>query len=223
MQLRFPAGSITISQNGPSSAFAEVRLDTWNHWLSIAREMTQRAEAAHEALLAARAAEGGIPEMEEEFRSAMLSIAAQAFAIDALYAIVQERLCRRPTRGARRTARYKLITETLRQGFRVGSQSTKTMRAYFRQLFQFRDWAVHPPNDFRQPIYHDVLDADVEWRFVVFSAANARNSLDKTVGIFDQLLSLTKDTEKEVRDWASSARVLLDSIVGPVPPDQVSP
>jgi hypothetical protein len=135
MQLRFPAGSITISRDGPNAAVAKVRLDTWNHWLSIAKEMTERAEVAREALVAAKAAGGGIPEMEQKFRAAMLSIAAQAFAIDALYATVQERLRHRPTRGARATARYKWITKTLRHGFKFGPQSTKVLRGYLQQLF----------------------------------------------------------------------------------------
>jgi hypothetical protein len=40
-------------------------------------------------------------------------------------------------------------------------------------LFRFRDWAVHPPADFRQPVLHPDLQVGVDQRFLAFSSLNA--------------------------------------------------
>jgi hypothetical protein len=51
------------------------------------------------------------------------------------------------------------------------------LRSLVKQLFRFRDWAVHPPANFSAPIRHEILGTGVEWRFVAFRAQAALGSV----------------------------------------------
>jgi hypothetical protein len=211
--LRIPAGGLVISlDEGVSSARVELSLEVWPHWLRVAAQQTDVAiAAAAEVAAVARSAE---PEprgsaMATEMGASMVAIAAQAFAVDAVYDSIKQRLRHAPTPGKGHTVRYRWITETIRHGFRLRDDAATEVRDRLKQLFDFRDWAVHPPNDFRDPIYRADLDAAVEWRYAAFTAVNARNSLGWTLSLFDQLPKVAKDTEPEVRDWSKLIHQLL--------------
>ena len=75
--------------------------------------------------------------------------------------------------GPRRTPRHARISETFRRLFVTSNPEARRLHAIVQQLFKFRDWAVHPPADFRRPVPHDALGEGVEWRFVAFGAPNA--------------------------------------------------
>ena len=69
-------------------------LDVWDRWLEIALGETKSAGVAHAQLLESLSgtdnARGAA--LEREFRSALLAVATSAFAIDAFYAAVKERV-----------------------------------------------------------------------------------------------------------------------------------
>ncbi len=212
MHLRIPAGGLRIPLDGsaPPPVVVEVGLDTWDHWLAIARDHTRAAEAAHEQLLRVRGQDDSNAKarvLEAEFRSGMQAISAQAFAVDAFYAAVMERLPKRPReRSSGQATRYKWVAETLRRATKLDDEQFARVRDFLAQLFKFRDWAVHPPAEFSQPIEHEDLQVGVEWRFVAFSAKNARTfqngSEDLLIGGLDRI----RPGLPELEEWASGLK-----------------
>lgn len=61
----------------------------------------------------------------------------------------------------------------MRRTFKVSNVEARQLHEVTASVFRFRDWAVHPPADFRQPLQHDLMDVAVEWRFVAFRSSNA--------------------------------------------------
>lgn len=51
----------------------------------------------------------------------------------------------------------------------------KEMRRRIRDVFKFRDWAVHPGSKFRKPIIRPDVDG-LDWHFAVFRGENAVNA-----------------------------------------------
>ena len=197
-----------------------VRMDTWQHWLSIARDLAEKADAAYEQVLVASKTDDGEAlgaALEEEFRCGMLGISAAAFAIDAFYASVKERYRAHPDEQLWKTnnlARYKQIIETLRWVWKIKPAPTKTMRDWLKMIFRFRDWAVHPPADFREAILRPDIDRGVEWRFVVFRAENARNAFNAVSQIIEALLRDPAKAPEELREWVQSSRSKFEAAAG---------
>ncbi len=121
------------------------------------------------------------------------------------------RLKNRPQRkgDGKQVARHKWIAEVLRHGFKLRKSEFAQVRAFLRILFSVRDLAVHPSAKPAAPALRTDLNKGVDWRFVQFSARNARNAFDDTVRLFQLVFARTRDTEPTVRDWAQgSARYL---------------
>ena len=161
----------------------EVVLDTWRYWLNIATDHIDNAVRAHANLLAAHAenddrAKGAA--LEEEFTSSMQGVSASAFSLEAFYASVNERIPADEELAKRwaknRTARTVRICETLIRAFMITHPGRTILRENLGQVFKFRDYAVHPPGRFREPIMHPDLGVGVEWRFISFSASGAITS-----------------------------------------------
>ncbi len=94
MDLRMSNITINLGTGEIEPVMVHVRLDTWNHWLYVIREMLDKAGGALTRVFAASSSNDdnalGIA-LEEEFRYGMLAISAAAFALDAFYASVSER------------------------------------------------------------------------------------------------------------------------------------
>lgn len=217
--LRIPAGGLRIPLDGSPipAVTVELSLDTWDHWLSISKEMIERAEEAHDRMIVAHKGADETARnsaLEEEFRAAMMSISAQAFAVDALYASVKERI---PVhsgtqQGESKAPRYARISDTFRRGCKLKNEQVGQIRTCLKELFKYRDWAVHPPADFRQAYLHDDLGLGVEWRFIAFSTRNARPLFDMTVKLLGLILNTARSELSELHQWADSGKVRLASI-----------
>lgn len=123
MQLRIPEGGLQISLDGgePPPLRVHVRLDTWQHWIRIAVANVDNANREHAELLAAHAAGNEVAKasaLQGEFQASMVAMSSGAFAIDAFYGAVKDRIPARPALEAawnrNRTARATRISETLR-------------------------------------------------------------------------------------------------------------
>lgn len=99
MDLRISNITINLKSGEIDPVMVHVRLDTWNHWLHVTREMRDKAGGALARVLAASSSNDdnalGMA-LEKEFRYGMLAISAAAFAVDAFYASVTERYGRHP-------------------------------------------------------------------------------------------------------------------------------
>ncbi|MFI0374211.1 hypothetical protein ACH35V_40680 [Actinomadura sp. 1N219] len=221
MTLRIPAGGIRISLNEEkvSPIVAEVSLDTWDHWLDIANESLQQSKSAHTLLIQAidnNSDNKKSSALEAEFKASLTSMSATAFAMDALYASIKERIPASnhpPTSQGKKTPRYALVTEMIRRGFRLTNEQSQQLRKILKELYKFRDWAVHPPGDFRQPILHPDIDAGVEWRFIAYSASNAKKIYDAIMQVLTLLFQRVRPGFDDLEKWANAcnSRLTQDS------------
>ena len=227
--LRIPAGGLTLPLDGspPPPVQMELLLELWDRWLEISANQTLAAEAAHRRLLEAVKAEDDdrSPALEAEFNSALLATATSAFAIDAFYSAVKERVPRHPHEEAwakNRTPREKRIVEVFKLAFALKPEHPEQIGGFLRALFTLRGQAVHPPAKYQPPSYHSDLDAGVEWRFIQFTAAKARAAFDSTSALLRRLLELPKPEHDELQEWIPSAQSLLAVALGE-PPDDAAP
>jgi hypothetical protein len=215
--LRIPAGGLVLTLGGeaPPPVRIELLLDMWDRWLEISAKQTSKAEAAHSQLLSSLSSpdNGRGAALEDEFSAALLAIASSAFAIDAFYSAVKERIPPHPHAAAwakNRTAREKRIVEVFKYAFALKPDHPKQIASFLKGLFTLRDQAVHPPSKYLPPSYHRDLDAGVEWRFVQFSAEHARAAFTSTGTLLGRLLEIPKPGLEELTQWVPSALGLLD-------------
>jgi hypothetical protein len=173
-----------------------VSIDLTPYWLEIAVSQVRAATEQHERLLqASRAGNNDLVSavMEAECKASMQAFAAAGIALDAFYAAVKEQV---PIPEAliaqwrkNRTARYKQIAEVFRRAFDMDPRSAVRLRTTMREVFDFRDRAVHPPAVARQAVLYEELAVGTEWRFVAFRAHNARLATSAALSIVAQLLA----------------------------------
>jgi hypothetical protein len=92
----------------------------------------------------------------------------------------------------------------------MSNTNAKEARAIVKELFRFRDWAVHPPADFNAPVLHEVLQRGVEWRFVAFSAPNSGKAITNTAKLIHFCLQRPR-AESGISDWSSTASKLFEA------------
>ncbi len=208
--------------NLTSSSTSEVALDVWPMWLDVALEhAVQAAQVRSELQAAVRAAgDAGLEGetqaalMTAECQAGMVSIAAAAFALDNFYSAVRGFVPGIATLAAQwanaNTARHRRISESLRRTFRVTNEGAKSRRREVHEVFRFRDWAVHPPADFRAPLKHDLLDSGVEWRFVAFGASNAVRAAGTATAIIAQCIDAPRAGNDELVKWCSEREAIIE-------------
>jgi hypothetical protein len=190
----------------------DVRIDTWNHWIVVAREAQSRANAALVDVRASHESGDNVAlglALEEEFRNGMTAISAAAFAVDAFYASVKERHAIHPQSAAwqaGRLARYKQVAETLRWAWNVKPESAKVIRGALKQLYNFRDSAVHSPAEFRTSLMRSDIERGVEWRFVHFRAENADNAVRVACEVIEAFLRSSQKAPVSLREWVIASR-----------------
>ena len=179
VRLRIPAGGLVIGfgSNPSMGVTVEPQLDTCVHWLEIALEHLAIARAAHESMVAEVSDSqllGGL--LDREFKASVQAAFAAATFFEALYAATMER---NPPKSAprrnpiNRPTRFATVTEQLRRSFGLRKQGTAKLRSVLKEIYRFRDQAVHPSATFTKPVLHPTLRVGVEYRFVMFSAPSA--------------------------------------------------
>jgi hypothetical protein len=221
MSLRIPVGGLVIPLDGSEMppVKIEVVLDTWRYWLNIATGHVDNAVGAHAKLVAAHAANDDQAKgaaLEEEFTSSIQGISASAFSLEAFYASVNERIPADEELAKRwaknRTARTVRICEILIRAFMITHPGRKILRENLEQVFKFRDYAVHPPARFREPIMHPDLGVGVEWRFISFSALGAIASSRVAMSIIKQCLHAPRSEHEELAKWSQDIVAKIDEM-----------
>ena len=227
-QLRIPPGGITIRVTDDGRVEADpvtpqTRMDMWPQWLHEALDATVAAREVHDRLAAEVAAPtsdnllGDL--LDLELRASMRSMTSAAFAVDAFYASVQARSPEHPHRAkwrepGRRTPRHVRVFETLRYHLKVNRPAAGEVRHRLKQLFRYRDWAVHADAAWGDPVLRGDVDRGVDWHYVAFRAENATTSLNMTLDMLDLLIGrFDRAASQELRDWAPYARERLDGIL----------
>ncbi len=221
-QLRIPEGGIVITLDAEGRpvvakpVIPQARTDMWPPWLHDAVDATvaaRDAEAlvlAEVATVAAAGATGKQPDQEHladlldlELRHSMRAITAAAFAVDAFYASVQARSTQHPDRAKwrkNRTARHAQVYETLRYHLKLRQPGSAEFRARIKELFQFRDWAVHPNAEWKNFEYRASLGRGVDWRYVAFCAPHAEAAVIKTLHMLDLMVSVLDRGGADLRE-----------------------
>jgi hypothetical protein len=200
--LRIPAGAIRISigsdgQPVMDPLVPQLRTDMWPHWLLEAVVAAGDATDAASQVATLCAA----PERDEEaldlalsaeLRASMRAITSCAFAVDAFYASVKARSPAHPHAGKwveNRTPRHVQVFETIRYHLKLRNPGASKIGQGVKELFRFRDWAVHPGSRFREPIHRDDVNAGVDWHFMAFRAPNAVGAVVNTVMSMETLVA----------------------------------
>jgi hypothetical protein len=188
----------------------------WDHWLRIAMaasvEAVEARATVHDAHHRGNDQDLGLC-IEAEFRASMTAICAVSFAIDAIYGSVKDRAGPHPSAkqwSDNGLAREKQIAEYLRWAFKIGPKSHREIRSVLRQIFDFRDEAVHPGMNFREAVYREDIDRGVDPRLMRFRADNAETALRAGLTIAEALLRDASRAVVAVQEWvaANQARFL---------------
>lgn len=221
MKVQVPAGGLVIPVDGKSqpTLTIHVRFDVCPTWLEIAN---RHSKEANERKLARVTAWNSTDEaakvetLEREFEASMQAIMAAAISLDSFYAnlrdtvnISNDDIAKWRTNN---TARYKQITEILRRAFTLNNRDSVNLRKALREIFRFRDLAVHPSGDTTVPIIHDELQVGVEWRFAYFRAGNAEALVNIANQIIRELVEKGKPANSEVEKYANSLRERLSPL-----------
>ena len=214
--------SLEIDETGQLSASLsriEVSLDTSVMWLRIALDQLDQARRAHASGVdAARSGDDRVlgESLESECAAGMLAISASAFALDAFYAALKDRsprVARIPLRsGDRRSTRYKIVGEAFRREFKVSGAGLVNLMSALSQVFQFRDYAVHPRADFALPVLKAEVNRITEWRFVSFGAPSAQAAVRAALAILVQLVRVPRNPNAEVRGYLDGLATSLDEL-----------
>ena len=181
-RVTIPAGGFRIGLAGEPTLTIHLALNMCPIWCELAFEHLREARRYHEA---ARAAWLGTDDdvlgtaLISECKHGMQAVHSAATAVDALYAALKNELADAlllppAGGGGRRPARYRHVAEVIRRSFQVQPRKAVRIRSALRELYRFRDWAAHPPQEAQQPIRHPDLLFDTEWRFVAFGYTSAR-------------------------------------------------
>lgn len=224
--IRIPEGALRISVGEDGRATAapitpQLRTDMWPHWLLEAVEAAPAARSA--AAEVARI--GADPDRDEaaldhalsaELRATMRAITASAFAVDSFYSAVRSRSPGHPHAQAwreHRTPRHAQVYETIRYSLKLRNPGAGEVRERIKELFRFRDWAVHPGSQFRDPILRADIDSGVDWHFMVFRADNAVRAVAKTVSMMDVLVARMLRGSEELRRSHPGARKAMTQVL----------
>lgn len=224
MKITIPEGGLTLrlsdEGNIEGTVLAlHVGLDMCPYWLRIACEHLVAAELnnknVHLALTASNDEQLGLA-LEKEFATAMQAITAAAFAIDAFYAMVKERIdIQQEVLDAWKkngTARKKQIYEVLRYAFSMGPDSEKQMWEIIDHIVHFRDLAVHPSAKLSAPILHPELQKGTEWRFVMYRFQNAKPAVSAVLSLVAQLAPRYKQKYPRLKQYCED----LERSVAPI-------
>lgn len=223
MTVGIPAGGFTISlgQDGvpAPSLTLHVHFDVCPTWCELSLSHLTAAKSHRVARVAAWAGtnEGDKGQtLEREFEASMQASMAAAIALDAFYSAIQTHVKLPPTLveqwRTKRTARYSQVTEVLRRGFHLKPKGIKILRQNLKEVYRFRDLAVHPSGKIEAPLLHPELNVGVEWRFAHFHAANAEALVNAATAIIWDLAHNGKPTETKIISYVKGLRERLGEL-----------
>jgi hypothetical protein len=210
----------------------ELQLDVCAHWLEIAVDNLRAAEDARgrSSLDGGDAAQHDA--METEFKHAMQAVVGAATFFEALYSAVLERDPQnRPKspKGAirRRSPRHYQVAEVLRRSFGLRSVGTSHLRSVLKEIYRFRNEAVHPGAQWSPPVRHQFYGTGVARHVAMFSFENvkelvraalafslilpSRDLSRRSVAIQEYAAFLTTVLQPLYTSWRSRYGKLLDS------------
>ena len=216
MKAGVPEGGLTIAVDEQGRFHANLTLhiatDVTPVWLDIAVSHAIETEQRHAHVLDAWSQpddDALVAAMEAEAAAAMECSLASAVALDAFYSLVK-RDSSFPASltdiwRKKRTARHRQVVEVLRRSFKVTSATLKHLQTNVKEVFRFRDLAVHPPARLQPPLWYEDLRLSTEWRFIYFRWANARLMCQAALSTVSQLVACPKNASALLKDTCDAA------------------
>ncbi|MDP9343595.1 MAG: hypothetical protein M3Q23_16185 [Actinomycetota bacterium] len=190
--------AVTVTIGTPS---IQMRSHLWIQWTEIAMEHETEAIGIRAEALRTRQDGGEIAGLlGREMRASMVSIAAAAHSIDALYGALQEATPNRPM-FAKGTPRRGKIIETLKYGLDLRGETTR-WESEFRWLFNLRGGAVHFKGEFTATVPHP-LGTNTAPEAVAYSQESAIRAVDFLSEVLSACSKRPKPTVPEMVKWAT--------------------
>ena len=228
MSVSIPSFSIRIRGDGEIEGdpiTLHVRFDVCPTWIQIAK---RHLEAALAAKVNRAIAWQGTDEnakaqaLEVEFEASMQAIMAAAIAWDAAYAVLREHVTipqsTLDTWRKGRTARYTQVAEVVRRAFTLKPQGASALRTNLKELYRYRDLAVHPSGKIEAPLLHPELNLGMEWRFVYFRATNAELAVMAAAAMLWDLAHNGKSKDSKISEYQKTLATRLQEIFPNGPP-----
>lgn len=217
-----PKFSIRIRDDGGLEAdpiTLHVRFDVCPTWIQIAKRHLDNALIAksnRESAWLGADEDAKARALEAEFEASMQAIMAAAIAWDAAYAVLRELVTIPPAMIEKwrngRTARYTQVAETVRRAFSLKPKGASMLRANLKEIYRYRDLAVHPSGKIEAPHLHPELDLGMEWRFVYFRAKNAEIAVMAAAAMLWDLAHNGKSKDLKITEYQKSLAARLDEI-----------
>ena len=193
---------------------ALVRLDLWPTWLEIGCAHAKAARTAGERLRPDLPDADKYEVLTEELQAGLVALTAFAFAFDGFYDTVKAEMGPHPdqlTWKKKRTARDAQVTETLRYRLKLGPKFSEHLRMLIKQLFEFRDHAVHPTSKFVDPSYRPQIDSGVHPHLITFSGPHAVQTCALSLEVLSRLVERAADRPAPGADmgWLDRGRTEL--------------
>ena len=222
MTVSIPQFSIRIGENGELESdplTLHVRFDVCPSWVQIAKRHLDSALVARgsrDAAWQGTDESAKAQALEAEFEASMQAIMAAAIAWDAAYAVLREHVAipqaMLDTWRKGRTARYTQVAEVVRRAFSLKPKGAALLRANLKELYRYRDLAVHPSGKIEAPLLHPELNLGMEWRFVYFRAANAEIAVQAAAAMLWDLANNGKTKDPKVGEYQKALSTRLSEI-----------
>jgi len=223
MTVAIPAGGLVLSldESGKptGSLTLHVHFDVCPTWFELALRHLEDAKNRQSARVAAWKTsdeDSKAATLEREFEASMQSIMASAIAVDAFYAVIQTKVKVPSTLitswRKKRTPRYAQISEVLRIAFMLKPKGTALLRKNLKEIYRFRDVAIHPSGKIDAPLLHPEIQVGVEWRFAYFRYENALLIVRKALRMLCELVTSGKPKNDEVKKYCETLRPRIDPL-----------
>lgn len=229
MTVAIPAGGLVLSfdKSGKPTGSLTLHLhfDVCPTWFELALGHLEDAKNRQSARIAAwntSDEDSKAATLEREFEASMQSIMASAIAVDAFYAVIQAKVKIPSTLitkwRKKRTPRYAQIAEVLRIAFTLKPKGSAILRKNLKEIYRFRDLAVHPSGKIDAPLLHPELQVGVERRFTCFRYENALLIVRETLRMLCELVTSGKPKNGEVRKYCEALRLRIEPLQKSVSP-----
>jgi hypothetical protein len=222
MSVSIPSFSIRIREDGEiegDQITLHVRFDVCPSWIQIAEGHLDAALAAkgNRVIAWQETDENAKAQtLEVEFETSMQAMMAAAIAWDAAYAVLREHVTIPPITLEKwrngRTARYTQVAEVVRRAFTLKPKGAATLRNNLKELYRYRDLAVHPSGKIEAPLLHPELNLGMEWRFVYFRATNAELAVMAAAAMLWDLAHNGKSKDPKISEYQKTLASRLQEI-----------
>lgn len=233
MTVSIPNFSIRIGGDGGLECdplTLHVRFDVCPTWIQIAKRHLEAALTARtnrELVWPGTDENAKTQALEAEFESSMQAIMAAAIAWDAAYALFREHVTIPPAMAEKwrngRTARYIQVAETVRRAFSLKGKGATDLRENLKEIYRYRDLAVHPSGKIEAPLLHPELNLGMEWRFVYFRATNAELAVLTAADMLWDLAHNGKAKDPKVTEHQKTLAIRLQEVFPDGQPTVLTP